>query len=282
MNILLPTDFSENSFEAASYGLNLLQGETCVFYVMHTYTPPIYRVDYVMGSPGQLGLPDDHQYFAETNLRGFVDRLGKEFKNTKHTFMPHSAFNTLEDETVRMVKNENIDLIIMGTQGATGAKELFFGSNALHIIKKATIPVLVIPSNTRFTPPNVILFPTDLEIDFQQAQLNVLFGLSQLWNAKIHILHLTAPEGLDETQFHNRKKLKELLQYTSFVYHDLPDQELLVAIDQFHKEYKVDILAMVQNKHTFLERLFIMPIIKNIGLHSLVPFLVLPYTDKSN
>ncbi|UOY09001.1 universal stress protein [Muricauda sp. SCSIO 64092] len=280
MNILLPTDFSENAFEAACYGLHLLQGETCVFYVMHTYTPPIYRVDYVMGSPGQLGLPDDHQYFAETNLRGFVDRLGKEFKNTKHTFIPHSAFNTLADETVRMVKNENIDLIIMGTQGATGAKELFFGSNALHIIKKATTPVLVIPSNTQFTPPNVILFPTDLEIDFKQAQLNVLFGLSQLWNAKIHILHLTAPEGLDEVQFHNRKKLKELLQYTSFVYHDLPDQELLVAIDHFHKEHKMDILAMVQNKHTFLERLFIMPIIKNIGLHSLVPFLVLPYMDK--
>ena len=275
--VLLPTDFSENSFNAACYALALFQNETCVFYLMNTYTPPIYRVDYALGSPGQLGLPDDFQHFAMNNLKWFETELKKRFNNPRHSIVLHSAFNTLDDEIKRVANNEEIDIIVMGTHGATGAKELFFGSNTLHAIKKTVVPILAIPSKHKFKAPKNLLFPTDLEIGYCKVPLQILVGLSQLWQSTVHILHVTAPEGLNDVQRENKKTLEELISAPEVVYHDYPDQELLNAINGFYDTYPVEILAMVQNKHTFLERLFIEPIIKNIGLHSQIPFLVLPY-----
>ena len=101
-HVLLPTDFSENAFNAARYSLALLKEETCVFYLLHTYTPPIYRVDYAFGSPGQLGLPDDHQYVAEAGLEKFRLALEGISESPRHTFVTHSAFNTLDDEIKKL------------------------------------------------------------------------------------------------------------------------------------------------------------------------------------
>jgi len=280
MRVLLPTDFSNNSFNAARYAQELLKHETCVFYLLNAYTPPIYRVDYVLGSPGQLGLPDDYQYFAETNLRTFEEKLNNQYRNPKHSLVLHWAFNTLEDEIRTVVQQENIDIIIMGTQGATGAKELFLGSNTLHAIKKAEVPLLAVPSEYRFEPLEQLLFPTDLEINFKYASLDIILKLSQLWQPKVNLLHVTSPDGLNKKQQENKGVLQELLKATALTYHDYPDQELLSAINTFNERSSQDMLIMVQNKHTFLERLFIEPIIKNIGLHSKIPFMFLPYKNK--
>lgn len=278
IRVLLPTDFSKNSFNAILYGLHLFEKETCVFYLMNAYTPPIYRVDYVAGSPGQLGLPDDYQEYAKNNLRKFEESLKKRIQNPRHSLVLLAAFNTLDDEIKKTVQNENIDLIIMGTQGATGAREIFFGSNTIHTIKKTVVPILVIPSEFSFKPPQTFLFPTDLEIDYNEQRFDLLLKLLKLWESKIDVLHVASPKGLDQNQTSNRKVLEEIFDKTDFNFHDYPDQDLLNAINQFHSKNATDILVMIRNKHTFLERLFIEPIIKNIGLHSDIPFLVLPKT----
>jgi len=280
IRVLLPTDFSNNSLNAASYACGLLKDETCVFFLLNAYTPPIYRVDYVLGSPGQLGLPDDYQYFAENNLKTFEAKLKKRFQNPKHSLVLHSAFNTLEDEMAKVVRNENIDMIIMGTQGATGAKELFLGSNTLHAIRKAEVPLLAIPSKYSFEPPKELLFPTDLEIDFNHTELDILLKFSRLWKCKINVLHVTRPDGLDPEQKENKRILEKLLSRADISYHDYPDQELVTAINTFYAKSPQDMLVMVQNKHTFLERLFIEPVIKNMGLHGEIPFMVLPFNKK--
>lgn len=277
MRIVLPTDFSENAFNAIVYAAKLFKDTTCIFYLLHAYTPPIYRVDYTLGSPGQLGLPDDHRYSAEAALEKTKKRIKAKFDNPRHEFMTHAAFNTLEDEIKTMVIKENIDLIIMGTQGATGAKEILFGSNTVHVLKKAIVPVLAIPSHFDFTPPKRIVFPTDYEVDYAHTDLDFLLHLSKLWGAKLHVMHVSTPDGLTPLQKTNKANLQKMMHQHAHEIHDLPDQELVEAINAFQEEVPVDMLAMVKNKHSFLERLFVEPVIKNIGLHSKVPFLVLSY-----
>ena len=78
--VVLPTDFSENAFHAISYAVKLLENSTCIFYLVHAYTPAIYRVDYTLGSPGQLGLPDDERYKAEEALEKTRKRIKTLFK----------------------------------------------------------------------------------------------------------------------------------------------------------------------------------------------------------
>lgn len=278
MRIVLPTDFSENAFNAIAYAAKLLEDTTCVFYLLHAYTPPMYRVDYTLGSPGELGLPDDYKYNAEAELEKTRKRIKAKFDFPKHEYVVHAAFNTLEDEINTMVNNENMDLVIMGTQGATGAKEILFGSHTVHVINKAIVPVLAVPSSTKSIPLRNILFPTDYEVDLSKRDLECLLELSKLGESTVHIMHVSTPQGLTAQQKRNKSNLEKLMQGQPCQFHDLPDQELVEAINAFQQEVPVDLLAMVKNKHSFLERLFVEPVIRNIGLHCKVPFLVLPHT----
>ncbi|WP_375324143.1 universal stress protein [Flagellimonas sp. GZD32] len=277
VRVILPTDFSENAYNAITYAVKLLEHSTAVFFVMHAYTPPIYRMDYTFGSPGQFGLPDDQRYQVEEELDKTRKRIESEFPNPKHTFFTHAAFNALGDEIESMSRLENVDFLVMGTQGATGAKEILFGSNTVRTIDKLSIPVLAVPSHYTYGTPHNMLFPTDYEVDYNKAQLPFLLTISKLWHSKLHILHVAHPDGLTEEQSDNKTFLEGKLLERNTEFYDFPDQEVVTAINNFLKDNTVEMLVMVKNKHSLIEKLFVEPVIKNIGFHSEIPFLVLPY-----
>lgn len=274
--IILPTDFSYNAYNAISYAMNLLKDEEATFYLMNTYTPAIYQTEYLLHSPGQIGLGDIYQSESINQLEELQKKLQKEFKNPKHTIITHSAFNILVDEVASMVANENADMIIMGTQGATGAKEIFLGTHTVHVIKKATCPVIAIPADFEFETPKEILFPTDFEVEYSEEQFTALLDLAELHKSRIQVIHISSGYDLTEFQEQNKAKLEQLLEKTPNLFHDLPSQEIITGINNFQLKNKMNMLAMIQNKHTFLESLFIEPVIKKIGFHVSIPFMVIP------
>jgi nucleotide-binding universal stress UspA family protein len=278
--IILPTDFSKNAYNAISYALTLFKDEKCRFYLVNTYTPAIYESEYILHSPGQIGLGDIYQSRSEENLEELKKKLEHKFKNDKHKFITHSVFNLLVDEIVDLAEREKVDMIIMGTQGATGAKEIFLGSHTVHVIKKAPCPVLAIPVGYSYENPTAILFPTDFEVNYQHTKLSVLMDLAKRNKSVIHVLHVSTGYELTEKQEKNKLKLSEMLEKSKHEFHNVPSQDIIDGINGFKARSKVDLLAMVQNKHTFLERLFIEPVIKKIGFHVTIPFLVMPHPNE--
>ena len=73
--IILPTDFSENAFNAICYAVQLFKEETCTFYLVNTYTPAIYQTEYLLQSPGQIGLGDIYQSESLNNLEALKKEL---------------------------------------------------------------------------------------------------------------------------------------------------------------------------------------------------------------
>ncbi len=275
--IILPTDFSENALNAIRYALRLFKDEECTFYLMNTYTPAIYQTEYVLHSPGQIGLGDIYQSESMDQLEELQKVLETEFKNPKHTIMTHSAFNILVDEVLSMTENEEADLVIMGTQGASGAKEIFLGTHTVHVIKKSKCPVIAIPAEYEFNTPASILFPTDYEIDYNIEELSAFLEITRMIGSHVKILHMRSGYELTEFQKKNKKKLAELFADIPHSFHDEPNQAIIEGINNFQRENEVDLLVMIQNKHTFLESLFIEPIIKKIGFHVTIPFMVIPH-----
>jgi nucleotide-binding universal stress UspA family protein len=278
--IILPTDFSENAFNAITYAMELFKDEKCRFYLLNTYTPAIYESEYILHSPGQIGLGDVYQSLSMDNLDDLKKKLETRFKNPKHTLITHSVFNLLVDEVIHLAGKENVDMIIMGTQGATGAKEIFLGSHTVHVIKKAPCPVLAIPAGYTFEKPKAILFPTDYEVDYQHTELSVLMEIAKAHRSAIHVLHISSGFELTEKQERNKSTLTDMFADFQCRFHDLPSQEIIDGINGFKSRSKVDLLAMIQNKHTFLERLFVEPVIKKIGFHVTIPFLVMPHPNE--
>lgn len=276
-HILLPTDFSENSWNAIKYALQLYKNEICTFHLFNTYTPVIYQVEYVLGAPAQFGLGDAIRNTAQNNLSDLVSRISGEFeKNKNHKFQTEARFDTLIPGIKDYIKAHDIDVIIMGTKGATGAKEILFGSNTVHVFKSIKHPILVIPSDFTFEAPHEILFPTDLEVAFKNSDLKILKEIVETNHSRLNAMHVSTGYDLTETQETNKYNLKKLFKNSAFLYHDVKTMEILEAINEFQVKHKINLLVMINNKHSFFENLFFKATINQIGFHLNVPFLVIP------
>ncbi len=279
--IILPTDFSNNAYNAIEYALKLFKEEECTFYLLHTYTPVIYQPEYTLGNPGQVGLAEEYQANALMQLEELQATLITQFNNTKHKFVLHAAFNIFVDEVLKTIEKENIDLVIMGTQGATGAKEILLGTHTVHLIKRVHCPVIAIPSKFEYEKPKEILFPTDYEVDYEKEQLQQLLDIAQSHISSIEVIHASSGYDLNKEQLENKQKLNYLLANTAHLFHDLPNQGIIDAINNFQLKKRMNLLVMIRNKHTFFERLFIEPVIKKIGFHIRIPFMVIPHNVKN-
>ncbi|MDY7396690.1 universal stress protein [Aureibaculum sp. 2210JD6-5] len=276
-NILLPTDFSENSKNAINYAHELFKNIACTFYLLNTYTPVIYNYDYQMNTGGYMGdVVDVVRKNSKQNLEELQKSLKEKYNNPNHNYELISSFSTLTDEIESCVEQHEIDLIIMGTKGASGLTEILFGSNTIHTIKKVKCPVLAIPDGFFFEKPKDILFPTDFKIDYTDLHLNVLKTIADLYKSKVHVLHVSSNRPLNETEKQNKSKLDKLLHTVNHEFNNVKDQEIPQAINEFQKLTYVHLLMMIKNKHTFLENLFFKKVIHQIGFHLTIPFLVVP------
>lgn len=138
-------------------------------------------------------------------------------------------------------------------------------------------PVLVVPEAYDFIAPKQIAFPTDFNRFYSDIELNPLKNLATLFNSKIRIVHINKEDELNDIQEYNMVSLKNLLEDFDISFHWLPDytkkaKEIKDFIDDLH----IDILVMVNYKHSFIESIINEPVISKIGFHPIVPFLSIP------
>ena len=262
-----------------SYALNLFKNEECIFYFLHTYVPPFYRMDYMIGGPAMSGLPDTMLEITLTGLDKTLEDVEKHFPNEKHTYKKIASFNMLTDEINDITDREDIDIIIMGTQGATGAKQIFLGTNTVFVIRKAKIPVLAIPENYNFEGIENILFPSDYLTLYKRRELKPLLYFAKQHNASITSLHVTEEGELTEAQEKHRDFLQECLEEVPCQCKELYQEKMPGAVYDYLSVNNYQLLAMMNKKHSFLERMLLKQNVEDIGFHVDVPFLVLPDTS---
>jgi nucleotide-binding universal stress UspA family protein len=275
-NILLPTDFSDNSWNAIKYALQLYKNEVCKFTLLHTFTPVVYQIEFMQSSTPQLQVMEAVKETSQKNLNELVVRIETEFPNSNHEFTTQSSFNTLTEEISDIVKNNPIDLIIMGTKGASGVQEILFGSNTIHVLDNAKCPVLAIPSGFTFEKPHDLLFPSDYEVNFKDQHLQPIIDIAKLFSIRINIMHVFYGEKLNEQQEGNRQKIAEKFKCIAHLFHNIENKNIPEAISQFQMKTPINLLVMINNKHSFFENLFFKSNIKQIGFHLKIPFMIIP------
>ena len=209
LKILLPTDFSDIAWNAISYALEFLEDQLCTFYLLHTYTPAFYRMDYLVGGPSFSAIPDTGIDVSIAGLEKTMANIQSRYANPKHEFKTISAFNLLTDEINNLASAKDIDMVIMGTKGATNAREIFLGTNTVYVMRKAKIPVMIIPENVSFIPLKRFLFPTDYWTRYNREELDFLVDTAKFCNSEITVLHVKEEYELTESQEDNKKHLAE-------------------------------------------------------------------------
>lgn len=273
LNILLPTDFSDNAWSAIVYALKFYTDEVCTFYFLNSTNIKISTMSDMSNKIGKVMKEN-----AMRDLLEFKELAEASDKNANHEFEILLSHEDLKKAIQKAVERYDIDLVVMGTKGATGAKEFFFGSNTVRIIKKMRdCPVLIIPEEYDFVEPQQIAFPTDFNRFYDPAELRPLKDLATIYNSKIRIVHINEKSELDDVQEYNISTLQSHLEDFEHSLHWMPDySKKSEEINDFIEELDIDILAMVNYKHSFIESIINEPVIKKIGFQPIVPFLVIP------
>tara|TARA_R110002033_G_scaffold166331_1_gene204902 strand:+ start:127124 stop:127966 length:843 start_codon:yes stop_codon:yes gene_type:complete len=278
MKIVLPTDFSDNAWNAIFTTIKLYANVPCYFYIVHAYEPNELNL---LGKNSQQRLGviyDSLSQYSEQELDKIIAYLNKNHPNANHNFEAISKADTLDEALRAIIRTKDIDLIAMGTQGATGAKSIFIGSSTVKVLKHVKgCPVLVVPTEYNFQRLKTLVFPTNFNRPYEKFELLPMTNLVSLWKAEIQILHISVEFVLSDTQKENKKILEERLTPLKYSYQNTPfEKSLSTAIEKFASNNNIDLMAMIRNHHTFWEKIIGEPVVKKTAFHSQIPVLMLP------
>ncbi|HLW31594.1 MAG TPA: universal stress protein [Aequorivita sp.] len=279
-NILLPTDFSENAYNALEYAVQLFENEDCIFHLLNTYTPVVYDIPPFADGNATLMLEEITRKNSENGLNEVEKKLKEKFNNPKQVFEQHSALNLFVSEVKALVKERKIDLIVMGTKGATGAKEIFLGTNTMHTIKNVNCAVIAVPESFSLEKPQEILFPTDFRFSLKNKYFPLLRSLCTYNMARLNILNIYYGEPLVPAQEKMKDALDSYFKNNAHLFHITENLDVIEAVDEFQIRHKINFLVMVQNKHSFFENILFKPVIKQLVFHTNVPFMVIPSQER--
>lgn len=273
--IVIPTDFSDNAFNALKYAAELFKYEKSEFFILHAYADEVYSQEAVITRELLEELKEKTLKRSDTKLREIFSKIRKVYPNPRHSFRSISAFGSLVDEVNDLINEENADICVMGTRGKTDDRSITFGSNTLQVLKYVQCPVLCIPAGTKYTQPHKLLFPTDYMVPYQKRELKLLVEIARSYRSEIHVLYVSKFPPESFRQKDNQLFLKEEFFQTDFFFHWKDEPERFEAITNFIEEQEIDMLVMVNSRHSYLESILYESTIDKISLHPKIPFLVL-------
>ncbi|MGO3183569.1 MAG: universal stress protein [Aequorivita sp.] len=274
--ILIPTDFSRNAHNAVKYAMELYKREECDFFILHSYYLSGYsKENLLIPKPTNKELAKVQER-SDQNIERLKVQMDFYDKNEKHDFHFMNEFGSFFDVMKKVVEKEDIQLVVMGTQGETDNKAVIMGSNALNVMEEIrNCPVLVIPSTVLFKDPNEIVFPTSFRTHYKEKELGILVEISRLLNSPIRILNVQKSKTLTKAQLENKELLDTILAPASFTHHVLYDIDLKDGVRSFIQSRQSEMIAVVNKKHNFFGSIFSNPMVKELGKHTNVPILAM-------
>jgi nucleotide-binding universal stress UspA family protein len=240
--ILVPCDFSKPAINAFRFALDVAAESKGTVYLLHVLELPVIPDTVIM--PVLTFEQDFLENLKKKTLSEF-DKLIAKYNNNKVKIQPVMEFGPPANTIVAYAEKNAVDLIIMGSHGASGLREYFVGSNAEKVVRRSHVPVLVMKGYFKGPVKNIV-FPNTLDTEDLQDFTMKVKALQAFFKARLHIVYINTPANYtsDTITYARLKEFARLFMfkdYTINVYNH-PSQE--EGILHFAKSIKGDLIAM--------------------------------------
>lgn len=266
--LLVPVDFSPASTNAATYAANLAKVLNAKLILFHAYMlpTPVSEVPYVMVTAEEM------QKENEELISNQADSLHRQFGVEIQWLV---RIGIASDEIKSLIKETEIDLVVMGMKGAGGLEKII-GSTTTNVIRKIKKPVLLIPHDAFYKTVSNITYSSDFSYQTSFHLFDPLFKLSSVYNAVINILHIQLSHSGEHSDIMDgRKEMESLFKDHKINFITLENSSVTQGIQQYLLKNETDILVMVAHEHSFFERLFTKTHTTAMAYESHIPMLVL-------
>lgn len=277
-NILIPTDFSKNSWNALHYAITLFKDEECSFFILNAFQLFHYPTD----NPEEPNPGEEKYEKAREESKNGLEKLVKNIRPTRenpmHNFEIISLYNSVLGAIKETVEDKHISLIIMGTKGNGNPMNVVYGNNAVNVMEKMKkCPVLVVPETAKIPEGELreIVFATNYKFYYKRRELAPLVAIAEKFSSKICILFVGENEKLSEEQEANKEILKDYLEGCLYSFHAITNFKVAVGIHSFIESRASNMLALYNRNHGFFSGMFAKSLVKELSNSPHVPILIL-------
>lgn len=240
--ILVPCDFSKPAINAFRFALEIARQSKGNVHVLHVVEMPVVH------NPLLVPVLNFEQEFfkelrqnADARFRDITEKHNLDNINVGFTVRFGSVLHMIREYTIK----EKMDLVVMGSHGAKGLRELFIGSNAERMVRHSPVPVLIVKKYYKGPIKNIV-FPNSLDLDHQEDLIMNVKALQTFFKARLHILWINTPLNFT-SDTRTRERLESFAKrfmfkdYTINVFNYTEEER---GILEFSSSIKADLIAM--------------------------------------
>lgn len=271
--ILFPTDFSTTADNALHYAVAFAQKLNSTLVLFNTYPIPVY----VTEIPTETVLNE--------RVKSEAENLLKELEKKVHNLAPDvkterlSSWGFAADEINFHIKENNIDLVIMGTHGASGLKKIIFGSNTADVISRSSCPVLAVPDGVAYKDFLHIAFATDCN-ESEIPSIKTAIDFAKIFNADFTLVHIS--DGILNTQMVKSTlenfcdRIRKECDFPKVEIKMVETPDIVKGLTESFLNDEIDLMVIAHKKRNILSQLVHPSISKKISYQLVSPLLALP------
>ncbi len=261
IQVVVPTDFSNNSYNALFYAAHLLKDRPCTFHVIHVHKDE----------------DEEAQSDASEGLDAIVHRLIRDVGNNKKHELNKIALNgELVAGISEYIFKHKTDLMVIGNKGQDEVKDILFGNNAMQLVREVTqCPILVVPLEIDFKEVRKMAFISNYNQAISDENVKVLQWMTSMTAADL--VPMTIEDGTEDNVALERKEA-----FLNALSLNVSNEVLLPVFEdksktilEFVDLWSIDMLCMVYYPHHFFLEFIGKGIIKELNTKLTVPFLIL-------
>ena len=247
-HILLLTDFSESARNAINYATAFWSEEVCTFHLLHVVRSGSYTTESLISGEANADVYESLLSTSKTRLEALYQSLSKTNSNSKHQFKAHLDHDSFIAAINQLIEKESIEVVVLGSNGASNVSEVIFGSHALKVMRHLEHNVLIVPDKFVFNPIKQLLVLLDSKDELSSLQAKRLEDLSKALSSQIHVLCIDYREDMVEERLNGKFTSK----ITLTTINDVPME---YATSTYIQANNIDMLVMVGQMEGFVDRL---------------------------
>ncbi len=269
--ILVPTDFSEHAEDALKVAAQIAKKNNSELILLHMLELPQQSNDAVLGG---TSIPETMLFMKKAN-----ETLDEVASREYLEGIPVTEIVKMDKPIhgiMQISKDYDIDLIIMGSHGASGVEELLIGSNTEKVVRNSEIPVLVIKKSIPNFNASDIVFASDFSEEAKKP-FEKLLNFTRLFDSKLHLVTICTPNSFKPTHVSEKAMADfvaefNITNYTTQIYNDTNIEK---GIINFSNRINADVIGMCTHGRTGFAHFFNGSISEGLVNHAVKPVITL-------
>ncbi|MBL7923014.1 MAG: universal stress protein [Bacteroidia bacterium] len=269
--ILVPTDFSEPATKALHFAAKIAGENNSKVIIFHAVGLHLA----VTAEEAEFNNAFELEKIENEQLAALRLSLGKRYPKTEFEALTKTGFPV--ELIPECASSRGVDLIVMGTRGASGMKEILVGSNTSSLIRHTEIPVLAVPEESEYQGMNKIVFATNMQPD-DIVSLKKIIALFGKKNPEITLLHIEDGHARDpEAALRNwfQTEVLPTIKYAGIKAESISETDIVKTLHDYLSVNKTDLLVTATRKRNFIERIFDRSITQRLVFHTKIPLLAI-------